>query len=284
MIRPLLFPLIILLACTGNRYDQGVAVTGSDTGATSGTSGGTSSGTTPTGTTDDDDTTTAGPCSHTWHPIHATGWSKEFEVTYQGSEGIAYEEGLGTIGGKKGAEIYGYTDRIETGGNEYDVAISVGCDHDGEGMFVLDWAGDYNYEIFAGFGIPGTIEAALTPYRRYLPPEYAVGFSGNWDYDYDLEMLVVQEGKRPEEWNSKATGTFAEVGLVSISLLDGTDVEAYHLTNTYEMVGDIAMAGYIDQWWVNGLGLVRETNTADDGTVLISRDLTDYDGLTIITE
>ena len=211
-----------------------------------------------------------------------SGWSKEYSVTYQGSEGTAYEEGLGATTTADGTAAYAYTDRVVTaqGENDYDITLKVACDVEDEGLYVLEWGGNFTYLLFAGFPVEGTIDADLISHRRYLPPSYAVGFKGSWSYDYYLNMNVVSDGS-PTPLNSQSTGTYSEVGFDTMTLFDGTEVEAYHLTNTYSITGDVAFSGYIDQWWVKGLGLIKETNTADDGSVLLNRELAAYSGLTI---
>ena len=62
---------------------------------------------------DGSDGTEPGPCTHAYHPIHETGWSKSFAATFNGDSGTATEEGLGPVGD----DVYAYRDIIATASN-----------------------------------------------------------------------------------------------------------------------------------------------------------------------
>ncbi|WP_274961840.1 hypothetical protein, partial [Thioclava electrotropha] len=122
-------------------------------------------------------------------------------------------------------------------------------------MFVTGWEGDINYIIsdLLPIAVPYGVDATLSSPRQYLPPEYAVGAMGTWDYAYTLNILASEsEGGEPQTTTYTVEGTFAEVGFEDYILFDGTTVEAYNLTNSYTMTeeglfGTTVTTGYIEQ-------------------------------------
>ncbi len=194
-----LLATVLLMACEGG-YNQGVekfddsgnGASGDDGGGDDG--GGDDGGGDDGGGSDDggggddgggDD---GGPtnCVNAWLPIDQAGWSKTFRVSFSGSEGTGTETGYGPIPDhpmSTEGDVYGVNVLIETSEWTYNIIESIGCDTDGEGMFLYDYAGDWSY-VIVGFPLAGTVDASLSPHRRFLPPEYAVGASGNWNYNY----------------------------------------------------------------------------------------------------
>jgi hypothetical protein len=84
-------------------------------------------------------------------------------------------------------------------------------------------------------------------------------------------------------------GTFVEAGISSMVLDTGDEVMAYKVTNTFVRNGQpplgapMPASGYIEQWYVKGLGLVKEV-TIDDAQPepILTKELTSYSGLEII--
>jgi hypothetical protein len=130
----------------------------------------------------------------------------------------------------------------------------------------------------------GSLLAALDSPRKYLPAEAEIGTIGSWSYSYS--SIVSYSGF---DVTVDVSGAYSELGTESITLYDGSTYDAYHLFNEYTLTATIASFGYeltsydgeLEQWWVEGLGLVREENTnLNDGSSVMSRELTGYSGLT----
>jgi len=282
--------LALLTACTGSSYNQGGFSDGDDgsDGADGTADGSDGVGDGEDGSSDGADGTEPTACTHAYHPIHESGWTKTFAATYSGNSGTATEEGLGPVAGEE--DVYLYRDTITTGTDGYSVEVRVGCDYDGEGMFVLGWDGDYTMTVLGLFPLPGTVKSTLNPHRKYLPPEYAVDNAGSWQFDYTSNMEWTMEMEGGDTGVSPATltysGTYSELGFEAYTLPTGETVQAYKLINEYTSSVDlfgapIPQEGYIEQWWVKGLGMVKEISydNADTSTPLMTRTLSDYSGL-----
>ncbi len=278
-----------LLASCGGTFDQGAKDEDTD-GDDDGSDGvdGSDGQDGSDGLDGGDDGEVPGPCTHAYHPIHDAGWSKTFSATYNGQSGTATEEGLGNIGD----DLYAYRDTISAGTDSYSVQVTVGCDYDGEGMYVLNWAGDYSMTVFDILPMGGTVSSELSPSRKYLPAEYAVGSTGSWSYSYSSNMTwTMDSGGLGGDTGAQGgtvtyTGTYSELGFESYTLPGGESVQAYKLINEYTSSGDVMGApipqeGYIEQWWVKGLGMVKEVSydNADTSTPLMTKTLTAFTGL-----
>jgi hypothetical protein len=114
----------------------------------------------------------------------------------------------------------------------------------------------------------------------YLPADYLMGGVGTWTYSYDIE--VATDLGLPLTLH--VTGEYEELSNEDVTLFDNSTYTAYHLGNTYSMADDfglIAINGYLEQWYVEGLGLVAEINTnTDDGSTIMTRELSAYTALT----
>ena len=127
----------------------------------------------------------------------------------------------------------------------------------------------------------------LNPPRRYLSPEFAVGGEGGWSYSYTLNINAVDPnfGPMPQTW--LANGAYADLGTEELTLQTGDTVSAYKVSNTYTIedqsnpLGGETTEAYMEQWWVKGLGLVKEVHIDAGGATLLSKDLISYTGLTI---
>ena len=300
---PLLLPclLTLLAACTTDKSDDTDTDTGTpsedggsgsygiDSAATSGDGGGSDDGGSSDGGSSDGGSGDGGSgdgggdelCQTEWHPVHLAGWTKTFDAVYNDEAGTAEEQGFGPGTDDNGTLVYKYRDAVSTPAGGYDAEVMVGCDYDGEGMFLLQWDADYEYNLF-GFPIPGQAIGYLNPYRKYLPPEWATGSVGSWTYDYTILVQEIADSGTGTTQNWAVSGTYTEVGSEDLELFDGTVVSAYKLTNSYTLTKDFETTeGYIEQWWARGLGLVKELNkSTTDGTTLGSKELTGYSGLT----
>jgi hypothetical protein len=180
--------------------------------------------------------------------------------------------------------IYQVRQAVNGAASGYDLTMDISCDSSGEGMFLRGWAGGVTY-AYEGIPLALSATSTLSPYRKFLPPEYAVGSTGSWSYSYTLTMNFTDSSSGTAfPLSSAASGTYSEIGLEELDLFDGTTVDAYKLVNDYTLTDSTtgtATPGYIEQWWVKGLGLVAEVHT-QDGVEVERRTLTGYSGLTII--
>ncbi len=275
--------------------------------------------------TDTEETDTPELCKNDYHPIHLTGWSKTFTATYQGATATAMEEGIGETE-LNGQTVYAYKDimiaqesglfgPIETGWN---TTVYVACDYDNqEGMFMLAWAGTATQKNFLGFPTSYEVDATLSPYRRYLSPEFAVGAEGSWNYDYQLSINALESncadgqdndfdgsvdaadpecangtteagGAMPQNQSEQVTGSYLDAGFQEITILAGTaqsqTVTAYKVVNTVTQTDQFGQPSesYIEQYWVKGLGMVKEDFIDGAGSITLSKELSAVSGLSVI--
>ena len=141
-----------------------------------------------------------------------------------------------------------------------------------------------------------TLFARDLPPRKYLPADYEAGQVGSWQMTpYTLTVQAMQYGYTLE---MDVTGTYVEHpdGAFTTVNVAGTQADAYFLTLTYAVAfagidagtgsaeGGFNRAGYIEQKWVKGIGMVEENHTysldgGPDST--ITKSLSSYNGLTI---
>lgn len=289
--RALTASLALLIGCTGNSYNQGnEQIVTNDTGDTSDTDtpGGDSG---DTNDTDDTGETKPEPCENPWQPVHKTGWTKTFSATGGSGAGTGVEESLGLIEGPDGEYVYQYTDSLMTtnGSDGYSGTITVGCDYDGqEGMSVLRWEGEY-FTTLGGFIPVNTVfTAEPLPAQKYLPAEWEIGAVGGWEYSYDMEVFYDLGKGKMDSFYQTVTGEFLEGGMETMTLFDGTEVEAYKLVHSFSITADFGLGsqetsdGYVEQHWVKGLGLVKEVFEDElKSKTLMEKELSGYSGLTI---
>ncbi len=293
-----LFTCISLFACGGGTYNQGSKIvddddtgevddTGSDTADTEDTETGDTED-----TEDTEDTTPPEPelCKTDYQPIHEGGWTKTFLASFEGKTAQAQIQALGETT-FNGNTVYAYKDVI-TDENQggWDVTSYVSCDEE-TGLTLVGWSGVSTemLELIPGFPIPQVrnIEATLNPGRNYLPAEFATGGLGSWEYNYSLDMMVDDNsGNGPQPFSQQMSGRFDEYGLDNeLTLFDGTVVSAYKINNSFSITDSFGQLqeGYIEQYWVKGLGMVKETyiNPADQ-SVILSKELSAYTGLSVI--
>jgi len=288
--RAITMTLALLTGCTGNSYNQGYEPVSTDTGdTTADDTGDTTADDTGDTTTDDTGDTVPKDCTNAWHPVNETGWSKTFTASYEGSTGTATEVGLGATTSPDGEFYYQYQDSISNSGGEgYDVTVTVACDLGAdEGMYMIGWEGTYTYLLFDFIPTTDQVEATHSSPRRYLSPEWAIGSEGSWEYAYDLNINQYMSGShKPTQVIQQVSGTYSDAGMTDLTLFDGTTVTAYKLTNNSLIISDNGFSTseqdvYIEQYWVKGLGMVKETfEDQTEGTILMTKELSAYSGLT----
>ena len=318
------------IACTGGNkyisesdYDNYEYVDTADTGEEVEDTGSTQE----TDTQDTEDTEETELCKNDYHPIHLTGWSKTFTATYEGNSAVATEEAVGEVEWN-GQTVYAYKDTMSAQGQDtlgtpittgWDTTVYVSCGYEGqEGMFMVGWAGTAS-QCSLCFFAPTTyaVDATLTPYRRYLSPEFAVGAEGSWNYDYNLSINALESncsdgqdndfdgavdaadpdcqtgtteagGGTPQNQSEQVTGSYLDAGFQEITILAGTanaqTVTAYKVVNTVTQTDQFGQPteSYIEQYWVKGLGMVKEDFINATGDITLSKELSAMNGLTVI--
>lgn len=289
----------LLLACDGgNRFNQGLDPTIDDTGTAGSdggsvadgggvTDGGADGGGVEDGGSPDGGGTGGLGCPNDYHPLGTPGWTKTYSASFswsgEAAEGTATESGLGAQTLPDGSSGWAYQDSTSTSAEGYDVTTYVGCDLNGdEGMFIVGWEGSYQASL-GGFPLPFDVDARLSPARKYLPAGYELGAVGSWSYSYTLDLTYQGDSGGPTSQPYTIAGTYAEAGFQELTLFDNTTVQAYKLVNTYAKTDTTATVnGYIEQWWVKGLGLVKENHVnMDTGATIASKTLSSYSGLSI---
>ena len=284
-------------------------------------------GTEETDTQDTEETDEPEICKNDYHPIHLTGWTKTFTATYEGNSAIATEEAIGEVEWN-GRTVYAYKDTMSAQGQDtigtpittgWDTTVYVSCGYDGqEGMFMVGWEGTAS-QCNLCFFAPTTYEvnATLSPYRRYLSPEFAVGAEGSWTYDYQLSIDAMESncadgqdndfdgavdaadpdcqtgsteagGGTPQNQSEQVTGSYLDAGFEDITILAGTasaqTVQAYKVVNTVTQTDQFGQPteSYIEQYWVKGLGMVKEDFLDESRNIVLSKELSAVNGLTVI--
>jgi hypothetical protein len=215
-------------------------------------------------------------CENTWNPVHVSGYRRDYTVDYNGTAGTATQAWAGTtyVGSDR---AYMVQDDVTAGSDGWTGTVNVTCDGDGA-LYIPGWT--------ATLGSLGTGVATVSPPRRVMPPDYEVGAVGSWTYEDDA---AITESSLGVGINAHTTGTFIEEDPESIRLFDGTTYDAYVQSNTYTMtyadtLGGLIVSdtidGYVKQWFVEGIGLVKEEHyNYSTGDLLLSRELTGYSGL-----
>lgn len=293
MTRSLSIPILILAlsGCAGGAVNQGRDLEWGDDSATDDTSPTTDDSTasddsaegdsdTDSDSDSDTDVNWAGDCGNYWDPIDLEGWTKNYDVTYNGSPGNEVQShSPDGFGGR-----YRFNTTLTTqAGTGWDGYVDVGCGYGGdEGLFIIDWNVEYTSS-----GLGGLVETSHSDPRKYLPDESVVGSVGSWDYAYTMETSARLGGDTatPQSIPINVTGTYVERGNQDVTL-NGQTFTGYKLVNTYVMVSEGLFAfrreGTIEQVWVKGVGLVTENHEArlDDGTTSsITKSLTSWTAL-----
>jgi len=140
------------------------------------------------------------------------------------------------------------------------------------GLFLTEV--DLGLSLMGGAASPAVFS---TP-RMYMPAEADIGNAGSWNYNYSTSIDLGMGAM-----SVSSSGTYEEIGFESVTLFDGSRVNAWHVQQTYntQLSGSLPQSfeGTIDSWWVDGLGLVKEVNLDNTGSTFMTRELTGYSGL-----
>ena len=296
----------VTIGCTGgNQYvskadltvDTGVVDTG-DTGEadTDTDETDTDTGETDTDTDSGDTDTDTGSeiCKNDYHPVHVEGWTKTFTATYDGGSGTATEEAL-PPSSYQGRDVYAYRDYMLvsytndfniTEEKGWDNTMFVSCDPEA-GMLLMGWDGvsinaGFDISTFQQYDIP--VQVDFGSGHLYIPYEFAIGGISTWNNSYTFTKTENDPTNGPQSNTATISSIHNEVGFIPHQLFDGTQVEAYK--TVYEMSIDNGLGGvdnnYVEQYWVKGLGMVQEDFLDAQGTVLLSKQLSGYTGLSVI--
>ena len=284
--------LVAALGCDGNTFQQDPSKDeiGSDSGDTgepdetdtdtdSDTDSDTDADTDADTDTDTDADTDADTdvdlCTSRFDPLEVSGYIRYYDVRVFDAEGTGQQEQYPAT-----RDAYVMYDEVVTAQASWYGSVYVGCDAGADpGLYLVEW--DMSIEAM------GTAMSAIaTPdqARMYLPADADLLSIGSWNYSY--ASSISSSGMAVDQ---SVSGTFTELGMEPITLADGSRYDAYHLLNEYSMsvnamgMGGTDFNGELEQWWVEGLGLVKEVNTnLNDGSEIMYRELTSYVALTPI--
>ena len=180
--------------------------------------------------------------------------------------------------------------------SEWDGTLRYSCNSDGEGLFLVQDPYDYNYSTFAAsFGFYGLNYLQYEPYTMYLPDESVAGGVGSWNYEHTVNIMSEDKtGGESVQMTVDVQGTYLEIGWKDVEVL-GVTYNGYRITNTYNMTsegfggvfGAFEATGFVDSYYVPGIGLVEETHVQDksDGTSHeIIKTLTAFSGLEAVNQ
>lgn len=223
-------------------------------------------------------------CENSWYGIHYSGYHREYDVELQlldlgGGSGTGYQEDYGTGWSVSGDPVWVMIDAAEGGGTGWDGEEYVACtDRSGaEGLYMAEW----DMSILMNGSALMAPYAELSPPRKIFPAEYEVGGAGSWSYNDTANITDASFGS----FTADSSGTYTDDGFEDVTI-KGTKYTAYKITNTYTVnidspLGAQVVNGQQELWYVNGIGLVREVNiSTDDGSTIVSRDITSWSGLT----
>jgi len=196
-----------------------------------------------------------------------------------GGSGTAYQEDYGTGFDGNGDKVWVMIDQAEAGGTGWDGEEYIACSNRSgeEGLFMTQW----DMSILTQGSAVANPFAEISPPRKIFPAEYEVGGAGSWSYSDSATITEASFGGG----TATSEGTYVEDGYEDV-VIKGTSYSAYKLVHTFTVTISASMLnesvnGQQELWYVNGLGLVKERNVnTDDGSTILSRDLTSYTGLT----
>jgi len=290
--------ILLALACTGATYNQGTDLIDDDDTGVEGDADTDADADTDTDTDADADGDTDadadtdipwdGDCGNWLDPVDLDGWTRDYSILNGSDEGTETQTGVGAVGDEYHVESHLAMGWI----SEWDGTLRYGCNSDGEGLFLIQDPYDYNYSSFASsFGIYGLNYMQYDPYTMYLPDESQAGGIGSWNYAHTVNVMSEDKtGGESVAMTVAVEGTYLELGWKDVDVL-GNTYSAYRITNTYSMSSDGAFGGlfgafdatgYVDSYYVPGIGLVEEAHIQDksDGTSHeIVKTLTAFTGL-----
>ena len=206
--------------------------------------------------------------------MEADGYIRYYDVTFNGAAGEGMQESYGTGWTTGGDQAYVMFDEISTSTGGWAGSIYYGCDVGGDaGMYMMEW--DVSAEI-SGSSLGALLGTPTSP-RKYLPAEADLGSGESWSYAYSVSASF-----SGLPLTITADGSYSEMPMDTITLFDGNTYDAYYIINDYylDLGGLTQIDGELHQWYVEGLGLVREENTnTGDGSSVMTRELSSYVGL-----
>ena len=290
---------LLLLACSGGTYNQGRDTlvgyddTADETDTDTDTDADTDTDTDADADTDSDTDTDVnwdGDCGNYYEPIDIDGWTRNYDLVIGENAGTETQTALGSLGG----DVYGYQSDLALGWSTWSGNVEFGCNTEGDGLYLQTDPYDYFVSAFGSWGLYGLYWAEYEPTPRVLPRQNQVGQIGSWTYEHTVNLMELDQttGAEKVTMTVDVAGTYLELGEKEIEV-SGTTYTAYRLTNTYSMsseglggiIGAFEATGFVDQYYVPGIGLVYESNVQDksDGTShTLEKTLTGYTGLTQI--
>ena len=123
----------------------------------------------------------------------------------------------------------------------------------------------------------------LSSPRLYLPSTSKIETGDTWSFSYNL--VYADTTGSGIALSVPVNGTYQDEGLTDIEVA-GVTREAWHISSTYNM-STTSITGFTrdypgsaDYYWVEGLGLVKETHVdTETETVILAKDLTSSSGL-----
>lgn len=220
---------------------------------------------------DSDADTDADPNCHPYEPLSNTGWTKTFNVTYNGATGTETQTGYGLYNG-----FMTIDDKLTAGTNGWDGFATYSCDTNG--AYVNGFNGS--------FGTQQGVTTNDSPPRKFLPGPDAVGDNmATWTYNYNMQVTNAQS---TTPMAVGTTGTYTNYGFVaSKTVAAGTFTDVLWIHNEYTQTPDQSLAQYIPQvsaksdlYYAPGVGLISETTTnSATNDVIMQKELTAKSGL-----
>ena len=233
------------------------------------------------------------------------------EVEWNGQTVYAYKDTMTA----QGQDTIGTP--ITTG---WDTTVYVSCGFEGqEGMFMVGWEGTasqcsvsaslhqqpmlsmqhslhivviYHLNLLLAqkeVGITTTASVSM-PWRDNCTDGQDNDFDGAVDAaDPDCQTGTTEAGAgTPQNQTEQVTGSYLDAGFQEITILAGTSeaqtVTAYKVVNTVTQTDQFGQPSesYIEQYWVKGLGMVKEDFIDATGNITLSKELSAMNGLTVI--
>jgi hypothetical protein len=224
-----------------------------------------------------------GDC-HPASPVATGGWSRTYSVSYQGASGTETQTGLGN--GQVRSEM-------SAGANGWNIVQTFRCTS-GK-LESVGWEGDVSQSIdLMGTAMPisACVKSTTNPPRPDLSDMATLKAKGSWSYSYTMDIAKCDpnDSDNPAEPGAVPTsGTYTAWGPGTNPNPATSSYQAFKVTNTFDQKGSSYplgglkdLDGYAEQYYVKGLGLVKEvmSDVNDPSQVYLSKELTGYTGLT----
>lgn len=225
---------------------------------------------------------------HPADPMMSTGWTRTYDVVFRGTRGTERQRGVGP-----GA----YTTVEQASGAGWSATVHIGCDDIGRAL-QSSWEGSVR-SVITGGPVTRTTQSLTHQVRAtpsvpavYLPSISELRRAAEWEYAYDLRIEHVSEGTPFAPFDIPVSGTYTVSPETRAVTIGSATYQAFHITHefTQDLSGMGALGipvppdvlGHTELWYVEGLGLVRESTTDRNASSLpvIDRTLVSYSGLT----